>query len=77
MPVEMLHTATLVHDDVIDGALAPRCADAERPLEWRLDRAGGNYLFGMAARFAETRNMRAIELSARRRASSSTESCAS
>ncbi len=62
--VEMLHTATLVHDDVIDGALLRRGAPTLNA-SWSggSTALAGNYLFGMAARFsAETRNMRVIEL---------------
>ncbi len=62
--VEMLHTATLVHDDVIDGALLRRGAPTLNA-RWSGGSTvlAGNYLFGMAARFsAETRNMRVIDL---------------
>jgi geranylgeranyl pyrophosphate synthase len=62
--VEMLHTATLVHDDVIDGALLRRGAPTLNAL-WSGGSTvlAGNYMFGTAARFsAETRHMRVIEL---------------
>jgi geranylgeranyl pyrophosphate synthase len=62
--VEMLHTATLVHDDVIDGALLRRGAPTLNA-QWSgiSTVLAGNYLFGTAARFsAETQNMRVIEL---------------
>lgn len=62
--VEMLHTATLVHDDVIDGALLRRGAPTLNAA-WSGGSTvlAGNYLFGTAARFsAETRDMRVIGL---------------
>ena len=62
--VEMLHTATLVHDDVIDGALLRRGAPTLNA-RWNgiATVLAGNYLFGTAARFsAETQNIRVIEL---------------
>jgi geranylgeranyl pyrophosphate synthase len=62
--VEMLHTATLVHDDVIDGALLRRGAPTLNA-HWNgvSTVLAGNYLFGTAAHFsAETQNMRVIEL---------------
>ena len=62
--VEMLHTATLVHDDVIDGALLRRGAPTLNAT-WSGGSTvlAGNFMFGTAARFsAETRNMRVIAL---------------
>lgn len=62
--VEMLHTATLVHDDVIDGALLRRGAPTLNA-QWNgiSTVLAGNYLFGTAARFsAETQSMRVIEI---------------
>lgn len=60
--VEMLHTATLVHDDVIDGALLRRGAPTLNAV-WSGGSTvlAGNYMFGSAARFsAETQNIRVI-----------------
>ncbi|MFN8494838.1 MAG: polyprenyl synthetase family protein [Caldilineaceae bacterium] len=60
--VEMLHTATLVHDDVIDGALLRRGAPTLNAV-WSGGSTvlAGNYMFGNAARFsAETQNIRVI-----------------
>jgi geranylgeranyl pyrophosphate synthase len=62
--IEMLHTATLVHDDVIDGALLRRGAPTLNAT-WSGGSTvlAGNYMFGAAARFsAETQNMRVIDL---------------
>ncbi len=62
--VEMLHTATLVHDDVIDGALLRRGAPTLNAT-WSggLTVLAGNYMFGTAAHFsAETDNLRVIRL---------------
>lgn len=62
--IEMLHTATLVHDDVIDGALLRRGAPTLNAT-WSGGSTvlAGNYMFGTAARFsAETQNMRVIDL---------------
>lgn len=62
--VEMLHTATLVHDDVIDGALLRRGAPT---LNATWDRGAtilaGNFMFARAAYFAaETNNPRVIRI---------------
>ncbi len=62
--VEMLHTATLVHDDVIDGALLRRGAPTLNAT-WSggLTVLAGNYMFGTAANFsAKTENLRVIRL---------------
>ncbi len=62
--VEMLHTATLVHDDVIDDALLRRGAPTLNA-DWSKGSTvmAGNYMFGQAAQFsAETNNMRVISL---------------
>ncbi len=62
--VEMLHTSSLVHDDVIDGALLRRGAPTLNA-QWSGGATvlAGNYMFGSAARFsAETQNMRVIGL---------------
>jgi geranylgeranyl pyrophosphate synthase len=62
--VEMLHTATLVHDDVIDGALLRRGAPTLNAI-WSQGATvmAGDYMFARAALFsAETENMRVIEL---------------
>ncbi|MCS6828773.1 MAG: polyprenyl synthetase family protein [Caldilinea sp.] len=62
--VEMLHTATLVHDDVIDGALLRRGAPTLNARWSGVSTVlAGNYLFGTAAHFsAETGDMRVIRL---------------
>ena len=62
--VEMLHTATLVHDDVIDGALLRRGA-ATLNAKWSQSSTvlAGNYMFARAAHFAaETENVRVIHI---------------
>jgi geranylgeranyl pyrophosphate synthase len=62
--VEMLHTSTLVHDDVIDGALLRRGAPTLNAV-WNGGATvlAGNYMFGAAAHFsAETQNPRVIRL---------------
>ena len=62
--VEMLHTATLVHDDVIDGALLRRGAPTLNSI-WNRGATvlAGDYLFARAAHFAaETENMRVIQI---------------
>ena len=50
--VEMLHTATLVHDDLIDGALLRRGVPTLNA-DWRPDTSvlAGDYLFARAASF--------------------------
>lgn len=62
--VEMLHTSTLVHDDVIDGALLRRGAPTLNAV-WNGGATvlAGNYMFGAAAHFAaETEQPRVIRL---------------
>jgi geranylgeranyl pyrophosphate synthase len=62
--LEMLHTATLVHDDVIDGALLRRGVPTLNAV-WNRGATvlAGNYLFARAAHFAaETKNMRVIQI---------------
>lgn len=62
--VEMLHTATLVHDDVIDGALLRRGAPTLNAL-WNRGATvlAGNFMFARAASFAaETGNTRVIRI---------------
>jgi len=65
--LEMLHTATLVHDDLIDGTLLRRGSPT---LNASWDQAStvlaGDYIFAQAAAFAaETENPRVITLFAR------------
>lgn len=62
--VEMLHTATLVHDDVIDGALLRRGAPTLNAI-WSPGATvlAGNYMFARSAQFAaETGSVRVIAL---------------
>jgi geranylgeranyl pyrophosphate synthase len=62
--VEMLHTATLVHDDVIDGALLRRGAPTLNA-HWNRGATilAGNFMFARAAHFAaETNNPRVIRI---------------
>ena len=62
--VEMLHTATLVHDDVIDGALLRRGAPTLNAT-WNRGSTilAGNFMFARAAYFAaETQNPRVIRI---------------
>lgn len=62
--VEMLHTATLVHDDVIDGALLRRGAPTLNA-KWNRGATvlAGDYMFARAAHFAaETGSPRVIRI---------------
>jgi len=62
--IEMLHTATLVHDDVIDGALLRRGAPTLNAT-WSGGSTvlAGNYMFGTAALYsAQTEDLRVIHL---------------
>jgi geranylgeranyl pyrophosphate synthase len=62
--VEMLHTSTLVHDDVIDGALLRRGAPTLNAT-WSQGATvlAGDYMFARAALFAaQTENMRVIRI---------------
>ena len=62
--VEIMHTATLVHDDAIDESLVRRCRPTVYQL-WGEDKAVllGDYLFAEAgALTAATQNLRAIKL---------------
>jgi len=62
--VEMLHTATLVHDDVIDSALLRRGAPTLNAI-WNGGSTvlAGDYMFGSAALFsAQTQNLQVIRL---------------
>jgi len=62
--LEMLHTATLVHDDIIDGALLRRGAPTLNAL-WNRGSTilAGNFMFARAAYFAaETGNPRVIRI---------------
>ena len=62
--IEMLHTATLVHDDLIDGALVRRGVTTLNSV-WNKGATvlAGDYLFARAAGFAaETENVRVIQL---------------
>lgn len=65
--VEMLHTATLVHDDLIDGALLRR-GNATLNAQWSPGATvlTGDYLFARSAGLAaETENVRVISIFAR------------
>ena len=62
--VEMLHTATLVHDDVIDGSLLRRDAPTLNA-SWSAGATvlAGDYMFARSAKFAaETGNVRVITI---------------
>ncbi|MCP4539663.1 MAG: polyprenyl synthetase family protein [Chloroflexi bacterium] len=62
--IEMLHTATLVHDDLIDGSLLRRGA-LTLNADWSPNAVvlAGDYLFARAAHLgAQTNNMRVMEL---------------
>jgi geranylgeranyl pyrophosphate synthase len=62
--VEMLHTATLVHDDVIDGAMLRRGAPTLNAM-WNRGATilAGNFMFARAAFFAaETNHPRVIRI---------------
>jgi geranylgeranyl pyrophosphate synthase len=62
--VELLHTATLVHDDLIDGALVRR-GNATLNARWSAGATvlAGDYLFARAASLAaETRNVRVMDI---------------
>ncbi len=74
MSVEMLHVATLVHDDAIDKASTRRGKPTINSI-WGPDKAIvlGDYLFASAAEFAaETESIRAVKLFAGALASIST-----
>jgi len=62
--VELLHTATLVHDDAVDDSLTRRGKPTVHSLWGRSEAILlGDYLFAKAATFvASTENMRAIQL---------------
>jgi geranylgeranyl pyrophosphate synthase len=65
--VELLHTATLVHDDLIDGALLRRGIPTLNA-EWSPDATvlTGDYLFARAAGLAaQTKDVRVIDMFAR------------
>jgi len=65
--VEMLHTATLVHDDVIDGSLLRR-GHPTLNARWNTGATvlAGDYIFARAALFAaETNNVAVVRLFAR------------
>ena len=62
--VEMLHTATLVHDDLVDGALMRRGSETLNA-RWSTGATvlAGDYLFARAAALAaETRHVRVITI---------------
>ncbi len=64
MAVELLHTATLVHDDAIDKSLVRRGRPTINKL-WDEERAVllGDYLFGKATEFAaDTQNPQVVKL---------------
>ncbi len=65
--VELMHTATLVHDDAIDKSAVRRGRPTINKV-WNEDKAVllGDYLFAKAGEFAaDSRNLRAIKLFAR------------
>ena len=62
--VELLHTATLVHDDLIDGALVRRGSETLNA-RWSAGATvlAGDYLFARAASLAaETKNVRVMDI---------------
>lgn len=62
--IELMHTATLVHDDAIDKSMIRRGRPTINKV-WGLDKAVllGDYLFAKAGEFnAETQNLRVIKL---------------
>jgi geranylgeranyl pyrophosphate synthase len=75
--VETLHNATLVHDDLIDGSLLRRGATTINAV-WDKGATvlAGDYLFARAAGFAPRRATCAVQLFAKRYASSAKEPAA-
>ena len=65
--IETLHTATLVHDDLVDGSLVRRGLPTLNT-RWNAGATvlAGDWLFARAARFtAETENIRVVQIFAR------------
>ncbi len=63
--VEMLHTATLVHDDIIDGADTRRCRRPSANTTWGNEKCvlAGDWLYMQAFKVAlEERNLRVLDL---------------